>query len=148
MYRPASIILTAGLILIAAPAPGLAESIAQTVVADPSWTSLLPPIVAIVLALVFKEVVTALFFGVWLGALLHTGFNPILATMRTIDTFITPALVDADHAAIVIFLALELLSIPLYVLAGFASITETFLIFKKLSHLSPFPNSCTKSCNA
>jgi len=103
MYRPASIILTAGLILIAAPAPGLAESIAQTVVADPSWTSLLPPIVAIVLALVFKEVVTALFFGVWLGALLHTGFSPIAATMRTIDTFVTPALVDADHAAIVIF---------------------------------------------
>jgi Na+/H+ antiporter NhaC len=88
---------------IAVPAPAVADSIVQTVTADPSWTSLLPPLVAIVLALVFKEVVTALFLGVWLGALLHTGFNPIEATMRTIDTFITPALVDADHAAIVVF---------------------------------------------
>ena len=103
MYRPASTLLTAGLVLLAAPAPGVADSIVQTVAVDPSWTSLLPPIVAIVLALVFKEVVTALFFGVWLGALLHTGFNPIAATTRTIDTFITPALVDPDHAAILIF---------------------------------------------
>jgi Na+/H+ antiporter NhaC len=103
MYRPASTLLAAGLLWIAVPAPAVADSIVQTVTADPSWTSLLPPIVAIVLALVFKEVVTALFLGVWLGALLHTGFNPIAATMRTIDTFITPALVDADHAAIVVF---------------------------------------------
>lgn len=103
MDRPASTLLAAALVLLAAPAPAVADSVVQAVVADPSWTSLLPPIVAIVLALVFKEVVTALFFGVWLGALLHTGFNPIAATMRTIDTFITPALVDADHAAIVIF---------------------------------------------
>ena len=103
MYRPASTLLAAGLLWIAVPAPAVADSIVQTVTADPSWTSLLPPLVAIVLALVFKEVVTALFLGVWLGALLHTGFNPIAATMRTIDTFITPALVDADHAAIVVF---------------------------------------------
>ena len=103
MYRPASTLLAAGLLWIAVPAPAVADSIVQTVTADPSWTSLLPPLVAIVLALVFKEVVTALFLGVWLGALLHTGFNPIEATMRTIDTFITPALVDADHAAIVVF---------------------------------------------
>ncbi len=67
------------------------------------WTSLLPPLLAIVLALVFREVVTALFFGVWLGALLFADLNPIAATLRSIDTFITPALVDADHAAILVF---------------------------------------------
>ncbi|MCL7938191.1 MAG: hypothetical protein M8844_08515, partial [marine benthic group bacterium] len=72
-------------------------------VPNPGWTSLLPPLVAIALALVFKEVVVSLFFGVWLGALLYTGLNPISATMRTIDSFITPALVDADHAAIIVF---------------------------------------------
>lgn len=67
------------------------------------WTSLLPPLLAIVLALVFREVVTALFFGVWLGALFFADLNPIAATLRSIDTFITPALVDADHAAILVF---------------------------------------------
>ncbi len=69
----------------------------------PGWTSLLPPLLAIILALVFKEVVTSLFVGVWLGAFIYAGLNPITGTMRAIDTFITPALVNADHAAILVF---------------------------------------------
>jgi Na+/H+ antiporter NhaC len=69
----------------------------------PGWTSLLPPLVAIILALVFKEVVTSLFVGVWLGAFIYGGLNPITGTIRTIDTFITPVLVDYDHAAILVF---------------------------------------------
>jgi hypothetical protein len=44
-----------------------------TVEVDPvltsGWFSILPPVLAIVLALVFREVITALFAGVWLGAL-------------------------------------------------------------------------------
>jgi Na+/H+ antiporter NhaC len=69
----------------------------------PGWISLLPPLLAIVLALVFKEVVTSLFLGVWLGALFYAGLNPITGTMRAVDTFITPVLVDYSHAAILIF---------------------------------------------
>jgi len=69
----------------------------------PGWTSLLPPLLAIVLALVFKEVVTSLFIGVWLGAFIFAGLHPITGTMRAIDTFITPALVNSDHAAILVF---------------------------------------------
>jgi Na+/H+ antiporter NhaC len=69
----------------------------------PGWTSLLPPILAIILALVFKEVVTSLFIGVWLGAFLFAGLNPITGTMRAIDMFITPALVDTAHASILVF---------------------------------------------
>jgi len=82
---------------------GATESEGLVPLADPNWTSLLPPLVAIALALVFKEVVVSLFFGIWLGALLYTGFDPITATLRTIDSLVTPALVDADHAAILIF---------------------------------------------
>jgi Na+/H+ antiporter NhaC len=69
----------------------------------PGWISLLPPLMAIVLALVFKEVVTSLFLGVWLGGFFYAGLNPITGTMRAIDTFITPVLVDYDHAAILVF---------------------------------------------
>lgn len=71
----------------------------------PGWFSLLPPLLAIVLALVFREVVTALFAGVWLGALAVAGFNPISATWRFIDTFAVPALGDVDggHTQIVVF---------------------------------------------
>ncbi len=69
------------------------------------WMSLLPPLVAIVLALVYREVVTALFAGVWLGALAAAGFNPLSATWRLVDHFAVPALADVDggHTQIVMF---------------------------------------------
>ena len=57
-------------------------------------------VIAIALALIFKEVVTSLFIGVWVGGLFIAGLNPLTGTLRTIDTFITPVLVDYDHAAI------------------------------------------------
>lgn len=67
------------------------------------WFSILPPLLAIVLALVLREVVTALFAGVWLGALAVGGFNPITGTGRFIDQFVVPAVADGDHAAIMVF---------------------------------------------
>lgn len=71
----------------------------------PGWFSLLPPLLAIALALLFREVITALFAGVWLGALAVAGFNPINATWRFIDTFAVPALGDVEggHTQIVVF---------------------------------------------
>jgi Na+/H+ antiporter NhaC len=62
----------------------------------PGWASVVPPIVAIGLALLVKEVVLSLFAGVWLGALLIYGFNPLLATLRTIDEFVVGALADTS----------------------------------------------------
>ena len=71
----------------------------------PGWFSLLPPLVAIVLALVFREVITALVAGVWLGALAIAGFDPLRATWRLVDALVVPALGDVDggHTQIVIF---------------------------------------------
>ena len=71
---------------------------------DPGWLSLLPPLLAILLALVFREVVLSLFAGVWLGALLLNGWNPFTATLRAVDEFALGALTgDADHVAIIFF---------------------------------------------
>lgn len=79
----------------------------STLEVDPTvtsgWFSILPPLLAIVLALIFREVVTALFAGVWLGALAVAGFNPIAGTGRLVDTFIVPAVADGDHASIMVF---------------------------------------------
>ena len=69
----------------------------------PGWFSILPPLLTIAMALIFREVVVSLFAGIWLGAFFVAGLNPLTATLRTIDTFIAPALANADHAAIVIF---------------------------------------------
>jgi Na+/H+ antiporter NhaC len=41
-----------------------------------TWWSLVPPLLAIVLALITKEVYSSLFIGVTVGALLYTGFQP------------------------------------------------------------------------
>jgi len=71
---------------------------------DPGWLTLLPPILAIVLALIFREVILSLFAGIWLGALLLNDWNPAIATLRAFDQFALGALSsDADHVAIVFF---------------------------------------------
>ncbi len=71
----------------------------------PGWFSLLPPLVAILLALVFREVITALLAGIWLGALAVAGYNPVQATWRLVDQYVVGALSDTDsgHTQIVIF---------------------------------------------
>lgn len=79
------------------------ESFAVDATVIPGWASILPPLLAIALALIFREVVTALFAGVWLGALFVVGFNPLTATGRLVDLFIVPAVADPDHAAIMVF---------------------------------------------
>jgi Na+/H+ antiporter NhaC len=69
----------------------------------PGWYSLVPPLLAIAVALVLREVVSALFVGVWLGALAVAGFNPLSATWRVADAFVIPALADSDHVHVVVF---------------------------------------------
>ncbi|RLF85140.1 Na+/H+ antiporter NhaC family protein, partial [Thermococci archaeon] len=46
--------------------------------------SLLPPLVAIGLAILTKRVLFALFFGVWVGGLLVAGGDPVGATTQTL----------------------------------------------------------------
>ena len=71
----------------------------------PGWFSLAPPVVAILLALLFKEVITALLAGVWLGALAVAGYNPLSAAWRTIDLYAVPAIGDMEggHTQILVF---------------------------------------------
>ena len=79
------------------------ESFTVDATVIPGWASILPPLLAIVLALIFREVVTALFAGVWLGTFFVVGFNPLTATGRLVDLFLVPAVANADHAAIMVF---------------------------------------------
>lgn len=69
----------------------------------PGWLSIIPPVVAIVLALVFREVLISLSLGIFAGALILYNWNPITAFARSVDSIVAPALADADHAKIVIF---------------------------------------------
>ncbi|MDX1661614.1 MAG: Na+/H+ antiporter NhaC family protein [Gemmatimonadota bacterium] len=69
----------------------------------PGWMSLLPPLVAILLALVFREVVVSLLAGIWLGALFVYDWNPLTALWRTIDKYLVEAVTDPGHAMVLIF---------------------------------------------
>ncbi|WP_130861963.1 Na+/H+ antiporter NhaC family protein [Bacilliculturomica massiliensis] len=67
--------------------------------------SLLPPILAIVLAILTKQVLISLFAGIWIGATLLCGFNPIDGLMATFGDYIFPSMGDPSNAA-VIFMAM------------------------------------------
>jgi Na+/H+ antiporter NhaC len=69
----------------------------------PGWLSILPPLVAIVCALIFREVIISLLAGIWLGALYLTGWNPLAALGRTLDHYIVQAVTDSGHAMILVF---------------------------------------------
>ncbi|MDT7857435.1 Na+/H+ antiporter NhaC family protein [Rubrivirga sp. S365] len=70
------------------------------------WLAILPALIAIAAALLFRQVIAALFLGVWLGAWIVTGdlatgwFTGLFATVQV---YVLAALADADHAAIIIF---------------------------------------------
>lgn len=70
------------------------------------WLSLLPPLIAIALALITKEVLLSLFVGIFSGALFLYGWNPFTALARTIDSFIAPSIANPDNAAILVFTTL------------------------------------------
>ncbi|MDX1503446.1 MAG: Na+/H+ antiporter NhaC family protein [Thermoanaerobaculia bacterium] len=69
----------------------------------PGLLSLVPPLIAIGLALLFKDVLVSLALGVFSGALILNSFHPIVAFARSIDQFVVPSLADSDRASIVIF---------------------------------------------
>jgi Na+/H+ antiporter NhaC len=67
------------------------------------WLTILPPLLAIVLAVLFRQVIVALLAGVWLGAFLVSGFRPLTAFLRIVDRYVLNALTDTGHASILIF---------------------------------------------
>ena len=107
--RPMQLSRLAPVVALAlAATPSLAwaqEAAAATEEAAPDFgfLSLLPPLLAITLALVLRQVLLALGAGVWLGALFVEVYHPVRATLRAIDRYAVEAAADSDHAAILIF---------------------------------------------
>ncbi len=69
----------------------------------PAWWSLLPPLLAIALALLLRQVVLALLGGVWLGAWMIAGADPFTALLRVVDTYLLNAYADRSHLQIIGF---------------------------------------------
>ncbi|MFA5524189.1 MAG: Na+/H+ antiporter NhaC family protein [Tissierellales bacterium] len=99
------LVLTALVLVFVLPA--FAEDTAgeayQSSVYATFW-SLVPPIIAIALALITKEVYSSLFIGIVSGALLYANFNPLKAFDAMFTEGFIPSLADGWNVGILIFL--------------------------------------------
>ena len=72
----------------------------------PGILTLLPPLVAILVALIFRQVIIALFMGVWIGSFFVTDFQFVRSFFYVVDHYTVESLAGeggSDHIAIVIF---------------------------------------------
>ena len=83
-----------------------------------TFMALAPPIIAIVLALVTKEVYSSLFIGVLAGALLYSNFNLIGAIDAIVNEGLIANVGDSWNAGILIFLVLLGIMVGLVNAAG------------------------------
>ncbi|NNF62023.1 MAG: Na+/H+ antiporter NhaC family protein [Gammaproteobacteria bacterium] len=70
------------------------------------WLAIVPPFLAIAIALIFHSVIPALFLGAWVGVLAAMGFtfaNAGRSLLTVFQTYVRDAVANADHAAIMLF---------------------------------------------
>ncbi len=84
----------------------------NTVIADlavpviPAWISILPPLVAIGMALLLRSVLPALMLGLWLGAWALEGMSPagiFYGLFDSFEVYVVNAVADRDHVTIMLF---------------------------------------------
>jgi Na+/H+ antiporter len=82
----------------------------QDVSPIPLWLSIIPPLIAIFMTLLVKEVFSALFLGVFSGAFiihLYQGLGFLGAFLKgilsSVDTYLIQALNDSGHLSIIVF---------------------------------------------
>ena len=71
--------------------------------AIPGIWSLAPPVFAILLAVLFRQVVLALVAGVWIGSTLLLNFNPLAGFFEVGSRYVIGAVTDSDRGHIIVF---------------------------------------------
>jgi len=69
---------------------------------DPSWYSVLPPVLAIVLAIWSKQVILSLSAGIWMGHTLLNQFNPLAGIGKGLDGIIN-VFTDPGDTRVIVF---------------------------------------------
>ena len=72
----------------------------------PAWVSILPPLVAIGMALLIRSVLPALMLGLWLGAWALEGLTAkgvFTGLFASFEVYVATAVADYDHATIMLF---------------------------------------------
>lgn len=68
---------------------------------------LVPPLVAIVLALITKQTVMSLFVAIWVGATMINGYNPIVGFIKIFSDYVIPAMASESNAALLVLVTLS-----------------------------------------
>lgn len=79
----------------------------------PLWLSILPPLIAIIMAFLIKEVYSSLFTGILVAAAIiayYNGANAFLAIfvgiLDIVDTYVITTISDSGHTSVIVFLML------------------------------------------
>lgn len=115
---------------------------------------LIPPLVAIVLALLTKQTVMSLFVAVWVGATMLNGYNPITGFIKIFSDYIIPSMASEWNAGLLVLVTLSGGLIAMLRVTGSAQafaklITKKINTAKKgqvLTALSAFIFSYTEPC--
>ncbi len=67
------------------------------------FLSIIPPLVAILFALLFRQVILSLLTGILLGVWIATGYKFLPAVLNTLSQIIPDSLASHDHISIIIF---------------------------------------------
>ena len=71
-----------------------------------TWWSLIPPLIAIILALITKEVYSSLFIGIIVGGVLYSGFNFAAIMEHVFEDGVVSSIADPWNAGILVFLVI------------------------------------------
>ena len=69
----------------------------------PGILSILPPVLAIAMALIFRQVVVSLYVGIWLGAIFVFDYDVVGAFFRVVDHYAVGSMTDRSHVQIIVF---------------------------------------------
>lgn len=75
----------------------------QSVTVLPGVLSLLPPLLAILMALLTRQILLSLFAGIWLGAIFVYDYSLLDGLLRLLDTYLVDSLTEPSHASIILF---------------------------------------------
>jgi len=78
----------------------------QTLRVLPGWISVIPPLLAILIALLMRNVIPALIIGIWFGATALRSFSVegiFRGLLDGFELYVVRALGDTEHAAIILF---------------------------------------------
>lgn len=75
----------------------------KTIRVIPGWLSIVPPLLAIFLALLLRQVLVSLAAGIYIGTILIYDYNPLVAALRFVDTIMINSIADREHVMIIAF---------------------------------------------